>query len=340
MYMKDSLKYLTLILEDLPCGEFYPQGTKIKIRASSVGEIESYSTVDIENLEDVEEKLTHILKNNILITDIDDNEYNYNFIKENDKEYLYFIIREMTFQKGNSLAHDVNCTNCNNNYKIYYRTTSNNKHTKSIKNKKINKKIKKYYNSVNKMFEFQINGTLYKMSPPTIGLSKKIKYFSKYNKQISIYSEIISCLLPNISTITYKEIVGITKKISDLSMDEYQILSKIVSFIDFGISELSNKCPKCGTLYTENIVIPNLVQMFSLFQVNLTVLMQNQFDFLSKEKLFPSEILNMDYWKYEEFIKMLNEKIEREKKEQKEQNKNQPNMSNMKMPNMKTPSYK
>ena len=60
--MEKELKYLSLILSDLPCGDYYKHGIKIKIRASIVEEIENYSMVDINNLDDIEEKLEQLLK--------------------------------------------------------------------------------------------------------------------------------------------------------------------------------------------------------------------------------------------------------------------------------------
>jgi hypothetical protein len=81
-------------------------------------------------------------------------------------------------------------------------------------------------------------------------------------------------------------------------------------------------------------------QVFSLFQIHLTTLIKNKFEFLWQKSIAPSEIDRMSYWEFEEYIKIMNERNEEENKKQKAQNEQQQEqqqgmMSNMpKMPNM------
>lgn len=76
-------------------------------------------------------------------------------------------------------------------------------------------------------------------------------------------------------------------------------------------------------------------------------LLTNQFNFTNNEynKFTYTEIMNMDYWKFEEFITMLNdsntERAKQEKKASEEQSKQQQSsMPSMKIPKMNIPKLR
>jgi len=81
-------------------------------------------------------------------------------------------------------------------------------------------------------------------------------------------------------------------------------------------------------------------QVFSLFQIHLTTLIKNKFEFLWQKQIAPSELDRMSYWEFEEYISIMNDrnKSENEKgAQQQEQQQEQQNsmMGNMpKMPDM------
>ena len=53
------------------------------------------------------------------------------------------------------------------------------------------------------------------------------------------------------------------------------------------------------------------------------------------DHIAPSEIKSLSWWEYEEYVKRLNDRIERENKAHKESQKEQPNMNySNKIPNM------
>jgi len=68
----------------------------------------------------------------------------------------------------------------------------------------------------------------------------------------------------------------------------------------------------------------------------LTNILDNIFGFMDMDHIAPSEIKKLSWWEYEEYVKRLNDKIERENKQNKESQKNQsstPDYSS-KLPNM------
>jgi hypothetical protein len=85
-----------------------------------------------------------------------------------------------------------------------------------------------------------------------------------------------------------------------------------------------------------------------LFQVSLTNLIKNKFEFLWQKSISPSEFDSMAYWEFEEYIKLMNErnKEENDKSQNQQQEQNSykdkmtpkmPNLSNFKPGNFKPP---
>jgi hypothetical protein len=68
----------------------------------------------------------------------------------------------------------------------------------------------------------------------------------------------------------------------------------------------------------------------------LTNILDNKFGFLDMDHIAPRYINELPWWEYEEYVKRLNDRIEKENKAHKESQKGQPNTSNYsnKMPNI------
>jgi len=67
----------------------------------------------------------------------------------------------------------------------------------------------------------------------------------------------------------------------------------------------------------------------------LTTILDNKFGFMELDHIAPRYINELSWWEYEEYVKRLNDRVERENKQHKESQKNQnmPNYSN-KLPNV------
>ena len=99
-----DLQYFNFDVKDLPCGKFYPAGTMLMIRAAQVKEIQAYSMVDDNNFYDIVEKMNDMLQACVRVKYSNGNIASYLDIKDQDRLYLIFTIRELTFQSGSSLA--------------------------------------------------------------------------------------------------------------------------------------------------------------------------------------------------------------------------------------------
>jgi hypothetical protein len=256
-YSYDNLSYLSVDLNMLPAGEFYPENTIISIRAATVGEIQAYSTVDDRNYIDVTEKMNHILGSCIRVVRPDGKSGNYKDIKDNDRLFLIFMIRELTFQKNTNLAKDVSCGNCNNEFKIQFRATSSDEQPSTFVNYEMDEDLREFFDEENKCFVFNLNdfdieGDTWKIAPPTIGIQEiffndiKEKVQNEKNPNIA-FLKIIPYILWDRTSITEEGIKKWEKTFKEMGKEEFLFLNSVIDKLKFGIKELISICPSCGS---------------------------------------------------------------------------------------------
>jgi hypothetical protein len=100
-YAPPSSEYSLVDIKLLPGARFYKAGTKISIRAAKVSEIQAYSVVDDENFVDITEKMNELLSRNVLFVHPDGKKGTYRDLKDADRMFVIFMIREN--QTGNIL---------------------------------------------------------------------------------------------------------------------------------------------------------------------------------------------------------------------------------------------
>lgn len=260
----NSLDYLNVDLDLLPTGIFYKKGTKIKIRGAKVKEVQAYSVVDDKNYIDVTEKMNQMLSSCVKFINPDGSEGSYKQIKDSDRLFLIFMIRELTFQKGNSLAKDVECEHCKNDFKIQFRATPNEQFPRTFVNYEMPEELQQFFDSREKVFKFDINGVQWELAPPTIGIQEiffgniKEKVNTQKTPNVS-FLKIIPHILHDRDTIKDKEIKDYEKKFEDesfMDMETFQFLNQAVDRMKFGIKELKMKCPECSGEVCTDLTFP------------------------------------------------------------------------------------
>lgn len=240
-------EYEMVQIEELPCADFYPDGIKIMVRAAKVSEIQSYSVVDDKNMYDITEKMNDMLKSCVRVILPNGKAGSYYDIKDSDRVYLIFYIRERTFQSGNNLKLDCECDKCGHEYDI-------NMERKNFVNGIMPDDLKPYFDTTTRMFNFDLNNSdNIQLGIPTIGIQK---HFYEYIKEVvkeektpnMAYLKTDPFLIPNRSKITLE---GIKKRVIDfkkMDLDTYQFINDAVGKIDdsFGIKEVKSKCPECA----------------------------------------------------------------------------------------------
>jgi hypothetical protein len=258
----NTLEYLSVDLSVLPLGIFYPDGLRIKIRAAKVFEVQAYSVVDDSNFLDVTEKMNQLLSSCVKVTLPNGNNGSYKDIKDGDRLYIIFMIRELTFQKGNSLAKEITCNHCSHEFSIPFRATSNMEYPKTFKNHEMSESLERFFNSELKCFEFNIDNAIYRLAPPTIGIQEifygdiKDKVQNKKNPNVS-FLKIIPFMLYDRTTITNDGIKAKEDEFKKLDMYTFQVLNQAVDKMVFGLKGLEMECPECGMEVHTDMTFPN-----------------------------------------------------------------------------------
>jgi len=230
-----DLQYFHFDIKDLPCGKFYPAGTSLMIRPAMVKEIQSYSMVDDNNFYDIVEKMNDMLQSCVRVKYSNGNIGSYLDVKDQDRLYLVFTIRELTFQKGNTLAvtvphgaGDAQIDLIRDNFKFH----------------EIDEKLEKFFNKSKNCYVFKtINGKEFELTPPNIGIQKAFTdYIIKENNENRTpnlaFLKIIPFMLEGRNSITYEGIKAKLKDFEEMDDISFQFLNAAVGKMTFGIKEL------------------------------------------------------------------------------------------------------
>lgn len=249
-----DLQYFNYDIRELPCGQFYPAGTLFMIRPAQVKEIQAYSMVDDSNFYDIVEKMNDILQSCVRIKYSDGRVSSYLDIKDQDRLFLVFLIRELTFQQGNSLSVNAKCS-CGSESNIELKKEHFVFH-------EIDEKLARFYSKASGSYHFKtVNGKNFELTPPNIGLQKAFTdYILKENNEKKTpnlsFLKIIPFMLGGRSAITYD---GIKAKLLEYEgMDDisFQFLNAAVGKMTFGIKELKTNCA-CGEEVRTDMQFPN-----------------------------------------------------------------------------------
>ena len=257
-YDISSAEYSFINVDILPSGIFYPQGTKIAIRASNVAEIQAYSMVDDKNFVDVTEKMNELLSRNVKFIYANGSKGSYKDIKDADRIFLIFMVRELTFQGGNTLTKEIPCTHCSNDITIPFRSTPGPAGPATFNLHEPNEEISDFYNKAEGVYELIYNESSWKLCPPTIGIQEDFYNEIKRNVQADkkpdvAFMKIMPFLMHNRTSISEDGLKAKHKEF--IEMDDlilFQGLNEIVNKMTVGIKGLKVKCSECGSeVYTE-----------------------------------------------------------------------------------------
>jgi hypothetical protein len=257
----NTLNYITVDLSALPAGAFYKPGTLVMIRAASVAEVQAYSAVDDNNFLDVTDKMNEMLGRCVRIKHPGGLVGTYKDLKDNDRLFLIFMIRELTFQKNSNLAKDVTCGNCKHEFKVQFRSTPGPDSPKTFVNYEMDPELEQFFNKQDRTFDFVVGEKLWKLAPPCISLQeiffKNIKDKVQSDKTPNVsFLKIIPFTLWDRKSITEEGIKAKEEEFKNLNMDTFLFLDEVVSKMLFGIKELRQSCPVCGEEVHTDMTFP------------------------------------------------------------------------------------
>jgi hypothetical protein len=163
-------------MESLPSqGYFYTSGTQVAIRAATVSEIRHWSTIDENDLLGLDDMLNFIIEKCCRIK-VPGKPGTFKDLKEIDRFYLIFAIRDYTFKNGEN--------------KLFVTVSDDDGQEQKIEVTKDSldyfnpdEKLMKYFKQENQCFDIQMkNGENFKIYLPSLGIMAFIKNYIK-NKQ-------------------------------------------------------------------------------------------------------------------------------------------------------------
>ena len=249
-----DLQFFNFDIAELPCGQFYPSGTLLMVRPAQVREIQAYSMVDDNNFYDIVEKMNDMLQACVRVKYSDGKIGSYMDIKDQDRLFLIFLIRELSFQQGNSLTVNARCS-CGQELPIELKRQNFIFH-------EIEERLAKFYNKNTGSYHFKtVNGKSFELTPPNIGLQKAFTdYIVKENNEKRTpnlaFLKIIPFMLAGRSSITYDGIKAKLAEFEQIDGTSFQFLNGAVSKMTFGVKELVKKC-ECGEEVHTDMQFPN-----------------------------------------------------------------------------------
>ena len=250
-----DLQFFNFDIRELPCGEFYPQGSMFMIRPAQVREIQAYSMVDDSNFYDIVEKMNDMLQACVRVKYADGKVGSFLDVRDQDRLFLVFLIRELTFQQGNTLNVPSKCPSCGEELQVELKRDNFVFHD-------IDVKLEKFYNRNTGSYHFKtVNGKTFELTPPNIGLQKAFTdYIIKENNEKKSpnlsFLKIIPFMLAGRTSITYDGIKSKLREFEDMDDISFQFLNAAVGKMTFGIKELKKTC-KCGEEVHTEMQFPN-----------------------------------------------------------------------------------
>jgi len=255
-------------------GKYYPDGTKIAIRAAEVREIRHFSTIDEDDQLDIEEKLTHIIDRCCRMEFYGEGVVSYKDLKQEDRFFIIMAIRDLTFVKGENsiiLKTQKSCnqtTECPFNEGIELRTGV-------LSSYELDENVAKYYSEENRGFVFNIKklDKTIELYIPSIGVTQEITSFITEcaNKNIVVdegFLDIAPFLFSEWRDLNYQTILSRMKESDYWTKEEFSLYFELSQRIKMGTKlEVKQKCPVCGDMeVTANITFPDGLR--SLFVIS------------------------------------------------------------------------
>ena len=260
--IQNAAGYISLELTDLPSkGRFYRKDLNLTIRAARVGEIRDFSTIDENNIRDVDEKLNTILVSCTRVM-FGNTKGSYTDILEEDRVYVILKIKELTFKDGeNKLMMPVKEKKCTTGSCEAQESVE--LVTQNLQFHKEDELIAKYYDEESRAYVIATknHGEII-MAPPTIGVMRSITdYIREREEEGQKWDKSSLQILPYL----HREWRGFSKEqiFSEItnfqgwSTSKFSIVYRLAEKMKLGVKpDLVYPCKSCGEEVTVPLTFP------------------------------------------------------------------------------------
>lgn len=250
----EEVGWIRVKLETLPTqGYFYPAGTEITIRAAAAGEIRHWSTIDEDDYLSIDNGLNRLVDKCCRVK-FPSGRGSFKDIKELDRFFIIFAIREYTFKRGeNSLTVNFDCKKC-----------------ESSEQQNIVKEMLSYYipseelqerfSPDERCFHLRLkNGEELKLYLPTIGVMSYITGFINAKRQNNekydaAFLQWAPFLFPDWRTLNDATYHKTLQDSYEWSINKISLMNWFIKQMQNTVkSNLTSKCPQCGSEVTASI---------------------------------------------------------------------------------------
>ncbi len=260
--IKGSMDYVNIPLDTLPSGgRFYPEGTRILIRAARVGEIREFSIINEEDPKDIRDKMTYIVSQCTKVY-YGNTPGHYKDILEDDRIVLVFKIRELTFTDARqSIKIPVPEGSCQTPGCHPQETVDFD--SSKLEFLQLSEKLEKYYDPVERCYNIQTKsiGTI-KLYPPTIGVTSVIADWireqQREDKKIdAALADILPYTIKDWRTFSSKQVFSKITEMAGWSTEKFALVLRLKDEITVGIEfEIKERCAQCGGELTIPVSFP------------------------------------------------------------------------------------
>lgn len=264
--------HIKLNLGLLPSGgRFYREDFEIHIRAARVGEIRDFSTVNEEELKDVDDKLNSILVSCTKIM-YGSQKGSYRDILEEDRIYVILSIRELTFKSGEAKimmpVGKKKCTgvSCKAQDSVELKT-------QNLQFNQVDELVERYYDDVNRCYTVATkNHGEIVLAPPTIGVMRAITdYVRKREEENKPWDKSSIAILPYIQRewrgFNDREIFAAMTEFQGWDATKYSLVFRLVEKMKVGIKpDFVYPCQSCGGEVTVPLSFPSGIKSLFVIQ--------------------------------------------------------------------------
>ena len=252
-------------------GKFYRSDFELFIRAARVGEIREFSTVNEQDIKDVDDKLNGIVSNCTRIM-YGSQRGSYKDILEEDRVFVILSIKELTFKNGEQkLMMPVTKKSCKNSSCKSQESVE--LKTEILQFEKVEDTVERYYDYENKCYNIQTKsqGNII-MAPPTIGVMRAITDFAREKEQSGKpWDKSMLAVLPYVQRewrgFDEKEVFAAMTELQGWNTTKYSIVYRLAEQMKVGVkTEMKFPCKSCGDEVTVPLNFPGGIKSLFLIQ--------------------------------------------------------------------------
>ena len=271
--------YTKLDLTTFPSrGKFYRDDFEIHIRPARVAEIRAFSTIDENNLKEVDDGLNNIVLSCSKVQ-YGNQRGSYKDVLEEDRIYLILSIRELTFKTGEqTLMMPVGKKSCKtNNCKAQESVELR---TNNLQFNTIVDSIEKYYDDADRCYSITTkNYGMIKLAPPTIGVMRAITdYIRTREEKNQSWDKSTLAILPYLQREwrgwQEKDIYSLITSFQGWDATKYTIVYRLAEDLKIGVKpEMGFPCQSCGEEVTVPLTFPGGIKaMFIIPDISAELL--------------------------------------------------------------------